>query len=401
MIYGDWTGLRNDRPDYRFTKTDLVTGINIDIDNSGLISRRPGTTKLNSAQSHSLWSDNKIAFVVSGGALNLVNDDYTLTPIMSVTSNRARMSYEKMNDRIYFSNGIDSGVYENNSLRSWGLPVPPVPGAFPSVGNMHAGTYQFVVTYLRADGQESGAGPAGVMDLPANGGIIFSLPVSSDSGVVAKSLYMTTSNGEILYLADTVPAARVEYEYRNDSLDLSFPLQTQFKSAPPPGHKVKYYRGHIYVASNEMIFPSEDLAYELFDVRKAFYLDSRVTMIASMEDKEEPGDTQGTNSGLFVGTQQTTGVLIGKSTIEAQYVPKMEYGAVEGADTLVDGSLFGDDSVGARKIPVWLSREGVCVGMSNMNIVNLTRTKYGFTADGVGAAFFMPGPNKFIATCNY
>jgi hypothetical protein len=49
---------------------------------------------------------------------------------------------------------------------------------------------------------------------------------------------------------------------------------------------------------------------------------------------------------------------------------------------------------------MWHSQQGICVGMPDLSIRNLTRSKYTFSASGQGAAVFMPGPNRFIAT-NY
>ncbi len=401
VTYSDFTGLRNDRPQWRFENTDLAIAQNVDIDNSGGIARRPGYANLNAAPSHSLYSDGTTGLIVSDSVLNLINQDYSYTPLLQLKSN-GRISFVKVNDRIYFSSETDSGVYENGAVRSWGLPVPPLPGVIQTAGNMPEGTYQFVLTYLRQDGQESGARAAGVITVPDGSGLIFGMPKPpADPQIVGCILYMTTPNGATLYSAMTVPIAATQVNYLNNTLDLVMPLLTQFRGPPPPGQKVKYYRGHIMNAVGDMIYPSESLAYELFDLRKGFTLDSRVTMIATIEDKDRPGDTQGMASGIFVGTIRSTGVMVGKDPLEYQYVPKVDYGVVEGADTLVDGSLYGDDSSGGRLLPMWLSRQGVCVGMPEMVVKNLTRTRYGFKTGDAGAAMFQPGPNKFIATSRF
>jgi len=108
----------------------------------------------------------------------------------------------------------------------------------------------------------------------------------------------------------------------------------------------------------------------------------------------------GKNSGLFIGTDTSCGVLIGSSPEDFQYIRKTSYGAVDGALAYVDGALYGDNSLGARELPMWLSTQGICIGMPDMTIQNLTRTKFGFTVGSQGAAIFMPGPNRFIANSN-
>jgi hypothetical protein len=104
--------------------------------------------------------------------------------------------------------------------------------------------------------------------------------------------------------------------------------------------------------------------------------------------------------GVFVGTDRSCGALVGKGPFDFEYVQKLNYGAIEGASALVDGSLYGDHAQGARMLPMWLTTRGICVGLSDMEIRNITRTRYRIAASGKGAAIFMHGPNKLILTSN-
>jgi len=296
---------------------------------------------------------------------------------------------------VYFSNGTDTGIVEGGAARSWGLPVPPTPGVSVTVGNMGAGAYQFTMTYSRADGQESGAALAGRADVVDGSGLNFALPVSSDPSVVLKTLYISPPNSEVMYWALSAPNGQLTAQYANNALELNLPLLTQFLGPAPAGQLVGYYRGCMFVASGNVLYPSEPFAYELFDLRKNIQLDGRITMFAAMEDKD------GSSSGLFLGTDKSHGILFGDSPEDFRYVPKADYGVVEGAMTYVDGALYGDNSAGVRPLPVWLTTQGICVGMPDMQIKNLTRTKFGFTAAGTGAALFMPGPNRLIFTSNF
>jgi hypothetical protein len=94
-------------------------------------------------------------------------------------------------------------------------------------------------------------------------------------------------------------------------------------------------------------------------------------------------------------------VLTGSSPSEFKYTPRTDYGAIENAVTYVDGALYGDDSLGGKQIPVWLTTQGVCVGLPSMDIMNVTRTKYTIPAQGRGAALFQSGSNKLILTSNF
>ena len=406
IIFKEFTGLRNDRPPERFMPTDLVSATNVDIDNSGMPARRAGLTQIDSVPRHSAWSDvaqtQMFAVETNTGHLVSFDNNFVSTTLRGMSSKTLPVSYSKANDRVYYSTEQDTGIIENGVSRSWGLPVPPLPGIVSvGAGSMPAGTYQFVLTYMRTDGQESGAGLAGVVAIPDQSGITFSLPASTDPQIAGMNLYISTPDGATMYLAGTVTATATQVTYLNDTSELNFPLQTQFLSPSPPGQLAVYYRGHMFIAVGDTIYPSEPYAYELFDLRKGFSLDGKVTLLAPLEDKERPGLAEGMDSGFFVGTTRSCGILVGKDPTGFQYVPKVNYGAIAGTLAMVDGSLFGADKAGARLLPMWLTTEGICVGLPQMEVNNITRTRYRFKADGTGAALFIPGPNRLILTCNY
>ena len=399
-LFHEFTGLRSDRPVERFEATDLALAQNIDIDNSGAISRRPGYTAVPgmTGAKHSLWSDDdgKISLYVSGTTLYQFTSALTGVVLMTGLTAGLRLSYRYENDRVYFSNGAQSGILENGTVRSWGLPVPVGISAAVTVGLMVAGTYQFAMTYVRNDGQESGAQVASSIVAPDGSGLLFALPVSNDSTVTIKNIYLSTPNGEshALYLALSVPNSQATATYAGDTSELNLPLITQFLSAPPAGHLIGYYRGIIYVAVNDVLYPSEEFAHELFDLRKGIPLKGHITVFGALDDTD--------NSGVFICTDRNCGILSGKGPSDFQYVPKMNYGAIEGSLVYVDGSLFGDDSAGARMLPMWMSREGICVGLPNLTIRNLTRTRYSmYVDDGKGASLFQPGPNRLIMVSQY
>ncbi len=439
MEFRAFTGIRNDRPVERFDPNDLSVAQNIDIDNSGAISRRPGYTLRAAGAKHSLWSDDDetIVLYVSGTSLMRLNADLSGTVLMTGLTAGLRMAYWKALDRVYFTNGQQSGVLDNGTVRSWGLAVPPQPSVSIIAGAMPAGSYQYTVTYFRNDGQESGAALAGKIDITATGslqpyspvpnqyglhggpvyvgqssggqpaatysatpaeiindsgigGLMFSLPVSSDPTVVSKGIYISTRNSEVMYLAMVVPNSAASASYTESTAELNLPLVTQFLTPPPAGHIVRDYRGVMYVASGDTIYPSEEYAYELFDSRKGIPLNGRVTLVEAMDNTD--------GNGLFIGTDRACGILAGNGIADFEYVPKMNYGAIEGASVRVDGSLYGDDSAGARILPMWLTTQGICVGLPNMEIHNLTRTRYRIAASGKGSGVFLPGPNRLILT---
>lgn len=396
VSYAAFTGLRNTISHERLSATELEVGDNVDLDSSGRLARRAGYTSVLAGTYHSLWADDEGAecYFVSGTTLNRLNANYTATAMATLTSTD-RVSYSKVNDRVYYSNGVDTGVMDAGTARTWGLAVPALPGATATVGALPPGIYQFVVTQLRGDGQESGAGLAGAIELTASGnGIIFTLPSAADEASY-QAVYLSPPNEAVLYLAATVAVGEATVTCTGVG-DGTLPLLTQFLSPPPAGQLVAYYRGRMYVAVGDTLFASSPLGYELFDLREYAQLDGRITMLAPITDKEV-GDSS-RNSGFFIGTDKSCGVLVGSGPADFQYVPKTRYGAVEGALAFVDGSAFADAATGERDVPVWLTEQGICAGLPNMEVRNLTRTRYTFTASGMGAAVFVPGPNRLITT---
>ncbi len=392
IAYETFAGLRNDVAPHRFEMSDLALATNVDIDASGGLARRAGRTLKRAGAVHSLWSDDTTALFVEDGALKQLNADYTATTLRADLTPGLRMAYQKVNDRVYFSNGAQSGLLHAGTVRSWGLPVPPLPLVAATVGDMPAGGYQFAMTYLRSDGQESGAGLAGRITLPAGSGLTFTLPVATDPDVATKAVYLSTPNGDLLYHALEVANAVTAAIYTNDTLELTLPLETQSLSAPPPGHLLGYHRGRMFVALGDTLFYSEPAAYEWFDLRRYLSFDSRITLFAPIEDRDYPG--------IFVATETSTGWLQGADADAFKYVQTADYGAVPGTVSYVDGSLLAQGASGARMLPVWLSTQGICAGMPGGQVQNLTRAKYRFEAQGSGCALFKPESAQFIAVAN-
>lgn len=395
VAYEGFKGLRNDVLPQRFSIADLAIAQNIDIDESGGISRRTGRTSKYAGVVHSLWAEGSLGLFMEGGNLKRLNTDYTATTMRSGLAVLPAMRYQKVNDTVYFTNGQECGLVERGVARSWGIAVPPPPGAAATVGNMPAGDYQFAMTYLRADGQESGTGLAGRISVPDGSGLNFTMPTSSDPNVAMKALYLTTPNGEILYRALVQMNVAGSCSYRNDSSELNLPLTTQFMGPPPAGHLLGYYHGRMYVAVGENLFYSEPYAYELFDLRRYLSFDGRITLFAPIEDRDNPG--------IFIGTDTSTCWLNGVDPDEFKMVPGVNYGAIIGAMTNVDGAMYADHGNGARMLPMWLSMQGICVGLPGGTVQNITRSKYfsPVPAQSSGCALFKPDSTQFVAVANY
>jgi hypothetical protein len=117
LIYRSSSGINN-RVDPVRLKYDpeqglceLAVAVNVDIDQTGAISRRAGRTKVTSlVRPHSLWSNGGLCFVVSEDTLYQVNSDYSVRTIVSGLAVGARMSFAWFAGMVFWMNGKQCGI---------------------------------------------------------------------------------------------------------------------------------------------------------------------------------------------------------------------------------------------------------------------------------------------------
>lgn len=391
VAYAEFTGLRNDVATERFDATDLAVADNVTLDRSRRLARRAGATRCSGLPAHSLWSEGESAMFVSGTDLRRIDYTLAVTPVSSGLSG-APVSFARGGDTVYFSDGTTPRAIGAAGVRSWGLEVPPALFVVPTAGNLVPGRYGLAYTYLRSDGQESGASETVFADVPAGGGLQLTTIDALDPDVVAKRVFMTTPDGEVLlHVAYLSKGTNTYVPKAVEIFEANEPLTTQFMGPPPAGQLVAYYRGRMFVAQGRFLYPSEPFAYELFDQRNYIELDDDITMLAPLEDRS--GDA----SGFFVGTRKSSGIIAGSDPATFSYVAKSSFGVVQGALAYIDGALFDKGQYGARELPMWLSTEGLCLGTPGLDVTNLTRDRYTFATGGAGAALFDPTNQSFVA----
>lgn len=366
-------GLRNDTSSERFDAEDLEVASNVDLDATGKLMRRAGSTSRYAGSPHSLWSDGSMALFVES-ALKRLNPDYSATTLRAGLTG-GRMRYQPVNGRVYYSNGIETGVVENGASRSWGVTAPANPGnAAVATGSLHAGTYQYTVTFIRSDGQESGAPLARTLDVPEGGAIVFSaLPVSSDPGVAYKAVYLSTPNGETLYRALVLANSDTAATYSNDSADLQVALETQFFEPAPAGHEIAYWRGHLFVAVGNLIRYSQPYGYEWFDPRDFLPVDSHVTLLAPVDD------------GIYIASETKTWFMTGETPSALALAEKAPYGAVPYTLAYQEPQRFADGSA-SGPVALWTSNAGICAGSNGGAFENITGGRYRHAEALAGAA---------------
>lgn len=375
FAFDAFRGLRNNVGPSAFAPGDLRVATNVDIDDSLGVMRRKGfSSPVTAAVDRSLWADGSVCLGVGSDALKLVNPDYTTVTLRSGLAPGRALSYAAVADRVFWSNGVDTGVVQGGVDRSWGLSIPSIPVATAAPGALSAGTYQYAVTYLRQDGQESGAPRAGVITLAAPGGVLLSsISASSDPTVAYKAIYLSAANGETLFAVGLIVNADTTFLI-DEQRQQSSPLLTQFLAPPPAGDHVAEFRGHTFVAVGDRLYPSEPYSPELFDYRKGLGIGDAITLLAPMPD----------GSGMYIGTPSKIVWVQGSSPSEWVYRTVARYGAVPGTLSYGDGSLLGDGS-SSGEIAFFATARGLCAGRSGGALLNLTEDRFAYPIQERGA----------------
>lgn len=400
-------GLRNVESGEQLRPGDLATALNVDLTNAGKLMSRKGYTRVSATALHSLYSNHAVVLAAQGSTLKLVGSDFSLTTLADLGSSRP-VSYETVLDTVFYSNGVTSGVVQGQSHRQWGV-APPAgqPAAQALVtGSLSPGTYQFAMTFRRADGHESGTGASGQVELAAGQrGISFSgMEVSTNPLIRDKILYLGSANGEVMYRVAEVPNAQTSVSVL--SPDFGPPLLTQFAGPPPPGHIVRWHGGRMWVATADGIYYSDPYEPELFRLADCYM---RVPGMPSMFEPVGNGAyvaTQDEGSGDDSETKGATWFWSGSDPKQMSPTQVFDHGAVMGTATKVDAGFLESpvegetEGMGSRPAVVWVSRFGVCAGFEGGQVRNYTEARYSFPVAQRGAGMIRQdrGYTSYVAT---
>lgn len=367
-------GLKNTTSAERFAQQGYLDACdNLDIDDTGRVLSRLGTTLAAAGSYHSLWAsdDQRICLVMSGTDLKRLNQDYSLTQVARLMASR-RVSYCEQQDVVYLSNGVDKGRLASGAFGEWGIRTPiSQPVAQLGAGSLPPGRYQYALTFRRATRAESGTSVAGMIELAAQGGISFSsIEVSSDPEVVDKCLYLSGPNGEGLYRAATLDNSVTSFAYTGNGMDLTVRLETQFENPPPPGDIVECYNGVMYVVQGSVAWHSAPYQFERFCFKDQFMpFPDAVTMFAAVND------------GIYVSAGNTTWFLQGEGPGKFKSHVVMDHGAIMGTAVKTSMGVIKTDEEEPEGEPggtavAWASPRGVCFGMEGGKTINMTERHY-------------------------
>ena len=362
--YAQFSGLRNTVPVDQIGLDDLDVASNIDINDAKRATLRKGhAAAMFAGNFTSLWANASQMLAVSGPTLVRLLPDYAVLCTGLIPG--LDMSYTPVAGRVFYSNSVDKGIIQDGRSRTWGLDVPSAhPIASDIGGVLPAGRYQFAVTYLRSDRQESGSLAAGSIDLASAGGVrLDAIPVSTDADVEAKVLYFTKCNGDTLYRVGIITPSTTWFNYMVQSSG-TVRLITQHLRPAPAGQIVENFNGgRMLVAQGNVLYYSEPYSLELFDLRKKYTFESRITLVSALDN------------GCFLGTENEVVWLDGSVPEKWNFAPKLAYGAIIGASTQCSRDMILDGQ-GTKQVAVFGTHYGLCVGFDGGEIINLTQDRW-------------------------
>ncbi|MFA5976501.1 MAG: hypothetical protein WC859_10120 [Elusimicrobiota bacterium] len=350
-------GVDNVHQDYEIPADSLRRGVNVDILDSGKVRRRKGFSQtLAATNPHSFWGDGVVSYFVVNNALHRFFENGTSTSLGTVAAGANRMAYVKVNAEVYFTCATTRGRIKSGALTSWGVDNPLTPPTLAATtGVLPPGTYYAAVTYLLADGRESGASTLASVTLSADGGVaVTSMPVPTDVNVTRKRLYLSTANGEVLYMAAEVGAADLFATVSSPTSGAE--LRTEYLTAPPLGVALAYALGRIFIvdaADPRVVWFTEALDYGHVKKRKGNYtFDAPVTAIA------------GTADGIFVGAENTY-FIAGAGNADAEQRMVLEFGIVAGSVASIPHSTD----------VIWMTAQGPVIGKDGGVVEMMTKER--------------------------
>lgn len=348
------------------TRIALRDAVNMDIPPDGKPRRRQGYTRLQAGSDmHSAWSDDYLPFglFVDGSKLCVMHADESVETLREGLSLGLPVSYTRVNDAVWWSNGQQSGIVTAGLAQMpWSAGEPPgapMLTAMPGQGALPRGTYQVTVTFLDAAGRESGAPRAALVEVPDNGAIlVHHIPQPPADGRVR--LYASQGQDGDLRAAVTLAAGVDEYL-------LSAPAEgrrcdTQFLRPMPSGQCLAYGNGRLFVGRGREVFFSPALRYGLVhpaEGRVGFV--GRVQMMAFVGDGTD-------GAGLYVSDAKRVYWLAGADPKNWSQEIAYSAPALPGHIAWVPGSAF--DLQTEKLLPCWHSRDGrLCVGTPGGRVV--------------------------------
>lgn len=364
MRIDTFKGLNNQQAPTEFGLGGMYEAKNVDITDAGKLRLRNGRTKLTDVAVSAAWSsgEGEMLYQAEGDLYLMQRGQPELSRlVVSGLTKTFNLNGFKLNDKVYWSNGSQSGEIVNGVNKSIGIATPVAQTATQFAGQMPAGRYMYAVTVTRSDGYESSAGLSGLIEI-TEGGIEVPSPVAQ--GAIVSNLYLTTANGEVLYHAKSANYGE-PLMYAGNTVDLVTPLRYQFCNQPPHFDLATFYRGSMYYAKDNVLYASKPMNYGMVDYATDYVQFNGVIVLL-----------QAVENGIYVATPYETVFLSGNTIKELAYNKVLDYGAIKGTAKRIYASTIVPKQAG--NVCLWASNRGLIAGFDGGQVTNLTDGVFAF-----------------------
>ena len=125
VTFEKFSGIKNTIGQENLTPAELMSAVNVDIDDVGRVRRRRGFTKVANGDFHSLFTANDgTIFGVKNSNLGIVRADYSFA-VLKAGIGHDPLSYVQLGDTIYYTSRADGGKISisNETVSPWGAEV--------------------------------------------------------------------------------------------------------------------------------------------------------------------------------------------------------------------------------------------------------------------------------------
>lgn len=216
---------------------------------------------------------------------------------------------------------------------------------------------------------------------------------------VAGTIYYSSSavSGKLLEGADPQPWGSLDGAGRWVSPVIR-PTETlgavggRLLTNPPQADIIEYHRGRIYMAQGPILWHTELYLYDLVDRARNFtQFEQDITMVRSV------------SGGIFVGTEAKLYFLRGIAAKGMERTTLIYSPVVRGSDVMVPTAdvhpQAKNSPIPEGNVPLFMTTDGICVGLEDGQVHNLTRGRVQFPDAASAAALYRSdqGANAYVA----
>jgi hypothetical protein len=348
---------------------EAAEAMNVDFTNNWKFRRRKGYLRQRTASTRKIWANKEVFLSVEGTNLVDVRDFNSTGNFNTSLDPNGTPGFAEVLDsgEVYYSDSVTNGKFVDGAHTQWEVEQPNGPGPMAAAaGSLRPGCYQVLLTYVHADGRESGCGKSEEIDLPNGGGITLSaMPTGIPGGYPAgtgtqkKRIYVSEPDGKILYRRAEIAINTVSRTISNRTTGER--LKTQFKNVPPKSEIIAYAGSRMAVAVDEFLLLSEPFSYHLFDYGEGFltFPQAITTVVPTIK-------------GVYVSAGSMYFVDLSKDNPPLRRVSS--HPALAGTAFQIDADRVSD-SEDKGVLAGWVAEDGIMIGSEDGTVRNLTYDK--------------------------